>query len=136
MLQFRRIFDRKEVAHKLCLVVLILVVLWSIAFAFISLFPCFPIQKAMDPLLEGHCYGLGVVFNDPATYMKTLIAQAATNMTLDLMILGIAGYLIKIGSIQVGFRLRLAVLVIIGLLYAHFLLLYLSFESAYRDILH
>ena len=117
LLQFLRLIDPKSRLRKVTIISLILTALWTMAYGFICWFPCFPVAKAWNPALSGHCYGVGDAFYNTLNYLKTALGQAASNMVLDLIIFGIAIYMIwKIGSKQVGLRIRLGGLIVIALL--------------------
>ena len=117
MLQFRRIFNPQKNLQRLTTSIMVVIVLWSFAFSFIGWFPCFPISKAWNPDSPGRCYGLGAAFDHLKEFMQTLIVQSVTNLFLDLVILGLAVYMIlRTGANQWALRGRLAALLTVGVL--------------------
>ncbi|KAF1944326.1 hypothetical protein EJ02DRAFT_442619 [Clathrospora elynae] len=86
LLQYLRLF-REGSRRIVCIVLLLLVVSWGIAFSFMAWVPCFPVRGFWDRTLDppAKCYGFGYRGVNEAKH--TVLAFAASNMTLDIAIL-------------------------------------------------
>jgi hypothetical protein len=83
LLQFLRIF--KAGAMRLtCIVLLVIVSLWGIAFSFVGWFPCFPVRGAWDRTSGAKCYGFGL--NTVDEFVMMFRIHSASNMVLDIAI--------------------------------------------------
>lgn len=74
-----------RLARKCLWIAIVVISMWGLAFFFLSVFPCHPIAKNWNPFLKGHCVGWGT--KDPHKFYSMWIAQNATNMFLDLVVL-------------------------------------------------
>ena len=83
LLQYLRIFKAGGMRW-VCLGLLTIVVLWSMAFAFMAWFPCFPVRGCWDRSFTANCYGFG--FGSLSGFINMYNAQSATNMILDVAI--------------------------------------------------
>ena len=90
-------------------------VVWCLAFSFVAWFPCFPVARSWDDSIKGHCYGFGAGATDLRQFWITLVGHAATNMAGDVVILGLAGYVMGQVSTDRGVKLRIAVLLFVGI---------------------
>ncbi|KAJ8117031.1 hypothetical protein OPT61_g1675 [Boeremia exigua] len=83
--QYLRLW-RESYRRRITIILLIVVLLWGIAFQFMAWFPCFPIEgfwnKAMDP--PAKCYGFG--YRTTEETKATMLAFAGSNMSLDVVI--------------------------------------------------
>lgn len=58
---------------------------WGLCFFMLALFPCKPIAKNWNPLLQGKCVGWGT--KEPNKFFAMWAGHAATNMFLDIVVL-------------------------------------------------
>ncbi|KAK8074301.1 hypothetical protein PG994_005200 [Apiospora phragmitis] len=84
LFQYLRIFKTGRM-RVVCIVVMITTALWGLAYSFMAIVPCFPIQKYWTLTLPGTCYAFGSLVA-PAFY-ATYASSAAINMTLDIIVL-------------------------------------------------
>lgn len=68
----------------ICIGLLVAVILWGAAFAFIAWFPCFPVRGYWDRTVPAKCYAFG--FGNLKEFVMTYKAQSATNMMFDVAI--------------------------------------------------
>ena len=105
LVQYLRVF-REGRMRTICLWLLALTVLWSVAvvyascvscpllicadqthYRFMAWFPCFPVQASWDTtILDKQCYFFGAK-DDSFEFAASYVSHAASNMTLDLIIL-------------------------------------------------
>ncbi|KZM26914.1 uncharacterized protein EKO05_0010537 [Ascochyta rabiei] len=94
LFQYMRLFDetttsttssRYHLARKCIWSVIIISAMWGFSFFILALFPCQPIAKNWNPTLPGKCVGWGT--KDPDQFFRMWVAQAATNMFLDIIVL-------------------------------------------------
>jgi hypothetical protein len=83
LLQFLRIF-KAGAMRWVCIVLLVIVTLWGIAFSFVGWFPCFPVRGAWDRQINAKCYGFGLRTVEEFVMMFRI--HSATNMVLDVAI--------------------------------------------------
>lgn len=84
LFQYLRIYT-KGMLRWACLILLVIVTTWGIAFTILAFFPCQPVNAYWDRSIPNHkCWGYGSV--DPGPFVAIYSAQAAINMWLDLCI--------------------------------------------------
>ncbi|UPX18907.1 uncharacterized protein EKO05_0009190 [Ascochyta rabiei] len=83
LLQYLRLF-RQGIIRYICIILLIVVASWGIAFSFLVWFPCLPVSGFWDRKASSKCYGFGYRTADEAR--MTLFIFAGTNMFFDIVI--------------------------------------------------
>jgi len=83
ILQCLRLF-KGGIRRKICIVLLVIVAIWGLAFSFMAWVPCFPVSSFWDRANGGKCYGFG--FRTAAETKNFILAFASTNMILDIAI--------------------------------------------------
>ncbi|CAE7193894.1 hypothetical protein PTNB73_08721 [Pyrenophora teres f. teres] len=83
LFQYLRIFKAGMMRY-VCIGLLVFVALWCIGFSITAWFPCFPVAGYWNRALDPKCYGFGLDNLD--SFVGMYIAQAATNMVLDMAI--------------------------------------------------
>lgn len=69
-----------------CIWTLIIVsAMWGLAFFFLALFPCQPVEMYWQPMLDGKCIGWGT--KTPETFFPMWAAHSGSNMFLDIVVL-------------------------------------------------
>ncbi|KAK8109429.1 hypothetical protein PG999_007566 [Apiospora kogelbergensis] len=84
LFQYLRIFESGGM-RMLCKVVMVITAAWGLAYSFMAIVPCFPIQKYWTLTLPGSCYAFGSLV--PSVFYATYASSAAINMTLDIVVL-------------------------------------------------
>jgi hypothetical protein len=92
LLQFMRLYQRGTALYNTCRIFVVLVALWGIAFSVMAWVPCVPVSnywtKIYDPDVASlKCYGYGAQY--VGQFMATYETHAATNMVLDLIVMGL-----------------------------------------------
>jgi hypothetical protein len=67
-----------------CIVLLVIVSLWGLAFSFVGWFPCFPVRGAWQREIGAKCYGFGL--GRVEEFITMFRVHSATNMVLDVAI--------------------------------------------------
>jgi len=67
-----------------CFLLLGLVSVWGLGFAFIGWFPCFPVKGYWDRTIGAKCYGFGL--GDVDEFINIYRAHSASNMVFDVAI--------------------------------------------------
>jgi hypothetical protein len=83
LLQYLRIFKAGRMRW-LCIILLVLVSLWGLAFSIMGWFSCTPISAAWHRTAEAKCYGFG--FGNRESFTAMFQAHTATNLFFDLAI--------------------------------------------------
>jgi hypothetical protein len=83
LLQFLRIF-KAGAMHRTCLILLVLVSLWGLAFFIVGWFPCFPVRGMWDRTIGAKCYGFGL--GDVQEFVTMFKVHSASNMAFDLAV--------------------------------------------------
>jgi hypothetical protein len=86
LLQYLRIF-RQGILRYICIILLVLVASWGLAFSFLAWFPCLPVSGFWNRTASSKCYGFGYRTMDETK--MTLFAFAGTNMFFDIVIFAI-----------------------------------------------
>lgn len=90
LLQYLRIFEQGTKSRAITFVTIAVVCLWGSSFCFLAWVPSIPVRSYWDFLIpdsEATRYGYGS--HDPSAFIATYVANATTNMALDLIILAI-----------------------------------------------
>ena len=83
LLQYLRLF-KEGIRRKVCIVMLVIIATWGLAFSFMAWFPCFPVSSFWDRTNGGKCYGFG--FRTAVESKSFVLAFASTNMIFDIAI--------------------------------------------------
>ena len=59
--------------------------IWGLTFFLLAIFPCSPVAKNWNPLLEGTCFGWGS--KEPSKFFAMFATHAASNTFLDILVL-------------------------------------------------
>ncbi|EOA87612.1 hypothetical protein ACJQWK_08728 [Exserohilum turcicum] len=86
LLQYLRLF-REGIRRIVCIVLLVMVICWAMAFAFMAWFPCFPVSGFWDRTKAAKCYGYG--YRSTLETKHLMLAFSATNMIFDVSIFAI-----------------------------------------------
>ncbi|KAI1340695.1 hypothetical protein F5Y15DRAFT_379630 [Xylariaceae sp. FL0016] len=89
LLQYLRIFKNGK-TRRACIVTLVLVSVWGIAFAIVAFFPCWPPRAYWSFTMRTErvqCWGIGA--HNPNIMYTTILCQAFGNALLDLVVLGL-----------------------------------------------
>ncbi len=85
LFQYMRMYGRESRVYRLCIIISVVIGLWGTAFSIIAWLPCFPVYAYWDfDVTNRVCYAFGVTSDQTA-----FIAQTATNMLFDLIILAL-----------------------------------------------
>ncbi|OCL07747.1 hypothetical protein AOQ84DRAFT_389317 [Glonium stellatum] len=87
LIQYLRIFNQSYhyVARRTCIILLVVISCWGIAFFLISLLGCIPIAKNWDlSITSGHCVMFGS--KDPTMLFGAFVSHAASNMFFDILV--------------------------------------------------
>ncbi|KAK7973570.1 hypothetical protein PG989_015418 [Apiospora arundinis] len=84
LFQYLRIFDSGRM-RVVCQVFIVITAAWGLAYSFMAIVPCFPIQKYWTLTMPGKCYAFGSLV--PIVFYATYASSAAINMTLDIIVL-------------------------------------------------
>lgn len=83
LLQYLRLF-RQGTLRYVCMILLVVVTIWGIAFSFLGWFPCIPVSGFWHRTASSKCYGFG--YRTIEETRMTLFLFAGTNMFFDLVI--------------------------------------------------
>ncbi|CAI6331656.1 unnamed protein product [Periconia digitata] len=88
LVQYLRLFEAKHVlARRLILGLLTFIALWGFTFTMLSVFSCSPISSFWRKDMPGKCVGWGSKNTDD--FFATFLGHAASNMVLDILVLGL-----------------------------------------------
>ncbi|CAJ2503568.1 Uu.00g109620.m01.CDS01 [Anthostomella pinea] len=114
LLQYRRVFERGYVMHRLITGLTVFTALWGLAYSFIAWFPCFPVWELWIADPGAHCYGYGS--KTPGPFVATYESHSGINMVLDIIVLLIPLPLFFKESATFATRMRLVALLSMGTL--------------------
>ncbi|KAH7025128.1 uncharacterized protein B0I36DRAFT_250640 [Microdochium trichocladiopsis] len=112
LFQYLRVFERGTKMYKLCIGTAVVTALWGIAFSILAWMPCHPVRDYWDVLSPNQCFGFGSKI--PDAVMATYAAHTATNMVLDIIIIGIPCVLFFSPGSDRAQKTRLLVLLVMG----------------------
>lgn len=87
LLQYLRVY-KSGPWRTTCIVLLVVVSLWGLAYSFMMWFPCFPVRAYWDWSVESNCYGYGV--KTPAPFARMWYGHVSLNMLFDTIIVSLA----------------------------------------------
>ncbi|KAI1333937.1 hypothetical protein F5Y15DRAFT_430164 [Xylariaceae sp. FL0016] len=114
LIQYLRVFEKNQLAVKICWAFIGISAAWGLAFTFIAAFPCFPISGFWNWLAPANCYGFGSKI--PKEIAGTFAAHTATNVILDIVVLTIPLPIYFRKCTLWKQRVGLGVMVLLGLL--------------------
>ncbi|ROV90357.1 hypothetical protein VMCG_09730 [Cytospora schulzeri] len=115
LFQYLRIFNKGSKLRIVTVITIVVVCMWGFAFCFLAWVPCIPVRAYWNWLIpdsEATRYGYGT--HNPTVFVATYIANAATNMILDLVTFAIPMPLWMDRSIQGRTRMALFGLFVLG----------------------
>ncbi|KUI66368.1 hypothetical protein VM1G_02383 [Cytospora mali] len=90
LFQYLRIFEKGTKLRTVTIVAIVVVCIWGCAFTFLAWIPCVPVRAYWDWLIpDSQVTRYGYGSHNPKVFVGTYLANAATNMVLDLVTLAI-----------------------------------------------
>jgi hypothetical protein len=112
--QYLRILDPTSRLRRVTWALIVICALWGTSYAFIAMFPCFPISAEWTRD-GGYCYGFGSQV--PHALAGTFLSHTSTNVVLDLAVLAIPVPLYFQKDTTLRQRLGIGALLMLGVAY-------------------
>lgn len=88
LFQYLRIFERGTAIRRLCIILIVIISLWGLAYAFMAWVPCFPVPDMWEKLSTNtKCYSFGS--KKPGDLVVSFESHTAANMIFDVIVLAI-----------------------------------------------
>lgn len=114
LFQYLRVYEKGCAFRKATIMTIIVVCLWSAMFAVLAWVPCVPIRAYWDYDIPAVRYAFGTF--DVDQFIATYTSLTASNMVLDMVILGLAAPLLLYGAEgQTDARSRWALVSLFGI---------------------
>ena len=122
LFQYLRLFEKGSKSRKTTFVVIGAVCIWGLAFGFLAWVPCIPVRAFWNwTIHDTQTRRYGYSSEDQTAIVAIYVANAASNMILDLAILAIPMPSWKEKNMQGKTRIALSGVFVLGAMYVHIL---------------